>query len=280
MRQHCPRLAKVYYESALDERIQELNMQYVALTRAKNELYNIVVKKIAGETTVGEAEREFGKEKEKGKRKTRTKLKEPSPLDLFEAYECGKKAATAGHEPALLPTRPMTVILPKKGGFEFAREQEKNWTIGRRQDTGKGNLIHAILAEIEYFDEKTKNSLPDTVKSVLGRDAEKHDRSEFENMIRAFMNMPAVKVWFERARGREVKREAEFVGPDGSLCRMDRIVMDENDVTVIDFKTGEKLDYYEKQLRDYASLLRAVHSGKRIRLLLAFVDTGRVEEVS
>jgi hypothetical protein len=54
-------------------------------------------------------------------------------------------------------------------------------------------------------------------------------------------------------------------------------------VTLIDFKTGdrgEKLGYYEKQLRDYGSLLKAVHAGKSIRLLLAFVDTGRVEEVA
>ncbi|HEX7321129.1 MAG TPA: UvrD-helicase domain-containing protein [bacterium] len=288
MQEHSPRLTKVYYESTLDERIQELNVQYVALTRAKNELYNIVVRAIEDvsvDEPGGSAASEVKKEKEKGKRKTKAKAKveELGPLDLFETCEYGKKAAAAGPKAALPPAQPVSVILPKRGGFEFTQYQEKGWTVGRRQDTGKGDLIHAVLAEIEYFDERTEKSLPDLVKDVLCRGPEKYDQSEFSNAIRIFLNMPGVKPWFENAEGRAVQREAEFVGPDGSLCRMDRVVIDRDSVTLIDFKTGdrgEKLGYYEKQLRDYGSLLKAVHAGKSIRLLLAFVDTGRVEEVA
>jgi ATP-dependent helicase/nuclease subunit A len=291
--QSCnPRLQKVYYESNLDERIQELNLQYVALTRAKNELYNIVVRTIKQEAAAGtedklttgtDSEHVKRKRKAGAKAETETEPGELEPLDLFETCEHGKKGPAIRARAVFVPVQPLSVILPVKAGFEFAGDQEKGWTLGREQDTEKGDIIHAVLAEIEYYDEMAERSLPDLVKKVVGLCPVHYDAAEFENMIRSFLNASLVKPWFDRAKGRVVRREAEFAGPDGSLSRMDRLIVDQDAVTLIDFKTGEKgekLGYYEKQLRDYCAILKAVYPGRKIRGFLAFVDKGRVEEIA
>jgi ATP-dependent exoDNAse (exonuclease V) beta subunit len=63
---------------------------------------------------------------------------------------------------------------------------------------------------------------------------------------------------------------------------MDRVVIDNDGVTVIDYKTGkdkEALDNYRTQLKNYMSILRDVYTGKTVKGVIAFVDLAEVERI-
>lgn len=56
-------------------------------------------------------------------------------------------------------------------------------------------------------------------------------------VARYFNKAPAGEL-FDRKPGRRVYRETDFCDGTGRVFRMDRVVVDEDAVTVVDFKTG------------------------------------------
>jgi ATP-dependent exoDNAse (exonuclease V) beta subunit len=75
--------------------------------------------------------------------------------------------------------------------------------------------------------------------------------------------------------------EQELCDSSGKLVRVDRLVVDPLQVTVIDFKTGaEDPGRNEAQVRDYMAILSEVYPGKMVSALLAYVDLGTVRKIS
>ncbi len=100
-----------------------------------------------------------------------------------------------------------------------------------------------------------------------------HDNiRQLKNALTAFLTVPEIKQWFNPKAGRIVLNEQEFVDDDGRLYRMDRIVMDTDRVTVIDYKTGDDKAGYTEQLEKYVSILRSCYKEKDISGILAFID--------
>jgi len=63
---------------------------------------------------------------------------------------------------------------------------------------------------------------------------------------------------------------------------MDRVVIDDEGVTVIDYKTGKDksaLDKYKAQLTNYMSILSDVYAGKSVEGIIVFVDLAEVERM-
>ncbi len=86
--------------------------------------------------------------------------------------------------------------------------------------------------------------------------------------------------YFEAGPGRTILVEQEFCGPGGRLFRMDRVVVDPDLVTVIDYKTGPGVE--EEHLREvetYARILEAAWPGRRVQALLAYLDRHELRRV-
>jgi ATP-dependent exoDNAse (exonuclease V) beta subunit len=95
------------------------------------------------------------------------------------------------------------------------------------------------------------------------------------------LGTPEIADCFTPKAGRAILTEQELCDSDGRLVRMDRIVVDAGQVTVIDFKTGaEDPAPHEAQVRDYMRILSEVYPRKKIEALLAYVDLGTVRRIS
>jgi len=78
-------------------------------------------------------------------------------------------------------------------------------------------------------------------------------------------------------------REQEFSDGSGNLYRMDRVVIDKDNVTVIDFKTGKDRDSgetYVVQLKTYMKILREMYPDKAIEGIIAYVDSSEMRRIS
>jgi ATP-dependent exoDNAse (exonuclease V) beta subunit len=101
-----------------------------------------------------------------------------------------------------------------------------------------------------------------------------------KSVLLEFLRMHEIALFFTRVEGRKIMNEQEFVHSDGRLFRMDRIIVDQGTVTVLDFKTGEDKDTYADQVQGYMNILQNFYPDRSIRGLLAFVDRKKLSVVA
>lgn len=100
-------------------------------------------------------------------------------------------------------------------------------------------------------------------------------------LLRDFLSDPSVGVLFRTGGGR-VFTEYGIVDRWGRSQRIDRLIVEPEQVTVVDFKTSrhEDLSQAEAQVRGYIRLLREIFPGKKVRGVLAFIIEKEVTDVA
>ncbi|MEO9869206.1 UvrD-helicase domain-containing protein [Ekhidna sp.] len=135
----------------------------------------------------------------------------------------------------------------------------------------EGILLHQILSEIIHH-EDTKDVLDRYERSMQ---ITKEDRKRYETLITNLWKDETIKSWFN-GKG-EVKTEVVVLPKDGEVKRMDRVVIDGNKATVIDFKSGLPKSQDNKQLKEYTQLLTEM--GYRTEGYLLYLGSGEVREI-
>jgi RecB family exonuclease len=143
----------------------------------------------------------------------------------------------------------------------------------------RGDRIHAILSQIEYVDEHIENLLHVLIEQHAQNTAVEVDLYRLQNTLAGFLSSPEIMPWFTPQAGRTILNEQEFVSAEGGLFRMDRIVVDANTVTVIDFKTGDDKEGYTEQLQKYMNILKSYYPERSIQGILVFVDRKNIRMV-
>jgi ATP-dependent exoDNAse (exonuclease V) beta subunit len=101
-----------------------------------------------------------------------------------------------------------------------------------------------------------------------------------KSAILEFLLSPPVAPFFAVLDGRNIMNEQEFVSPEGRLFRMDRIVVDTDTVTVLDFKTGDDNEAYTHQLEGYIRILEDFYPGRAVHGVLAFVERKKLRVIA
>ena len=275
------RLRPIYQGRKADSGVQDLNVLYVISTRARHELYNLVVKKTRKTAPVS------------------AKLS-----DLFEDYRSASAPERPERKETGKPAAPVEIGLPaaeRDEAFEISKP-----THAGRFETAEGELVHEILSKIgtaTYFGEEHRSTgaqgcrsigaqehkstgggkTEDEVRELCRKYSVKYpfgfDEGKIVKTVSAFLALPEVRTWFEPREGREIFVEAEFIDKSGALFRMDRVIADKDGVTVIDYKTGgEDPDKYSAQMKNYLAITAEVYK-KPVRGFLAYVDLGKIRRV-
>lgn len=82
--------------------------------------------------------------------------------------------------------------------------------------------------------------------------------------------------WFETDW--EVKTEVPVLLTDGSLIRLDRVLLKNNEARILDFKTGKKSDQDKKQLHFYRNTLKKM-GYEKVTAHIAYLNPLEIEEV-
>jgi ATP-dependent exoDNAse (exonuclease V) beta subunit len=143
-------------------------------------------------------------------------------------------------------------------------------------ETAEGELVHAMLSGFKELPAALEPALNEAFDELAPGYPFKFDRAKVVGGLLAFLKNPEAAALFAAAPGRETLVEAEFIDKNGSLFRMDRVLVDADSVTVIDFKTGrENTAKYTAQMKNYLSIIAEVYN-KPAKALLAYVDLGKV----
>ncbi len=129
---------------------------------------------------------------------------------------------------------------------KVAPPDELYWqTKGEVSQRVKGNLIHEILSRIKTRKDVTKTLNLYLTKGII----DNKEQTELTTEINNIVNHPELKPFFNDSV--TVKNETEIVLQNGSLIRPDRIVINDDTVTIIDYKTGEEEKEHFRQVGEY-----------------------------
>ncbi|HXG38590.1 MAG TPA: UvrD-helicase domain-containing protein [Bacteroidota bacterium] len=236
-----------YYEHACAlAEVDDLNKLYVSLTRAKEEMYVVSVKRKRGDR--------------------------PSVFFPHDGYEVGTPTRKLVEEVA--GELPATILhLPTRGFAQTAGEAL------RLRETRRGELIHNVLSEIHYCDSELEKTLVAGLERWQRRMREPIDVAATVRLLVDFLQLPQVKPWFTETAGRSILNEQEIVDASGQLHRVDRIVVDQEAVTVLDYKTGEEQEEHHEQVRHYRQIVRELYPEKPVQGILLYLDRKIVREV-
>ncbi len=144
-------------------------------------------------------------------------------------------------------------------------------TYGAQMD--KGRLLHDVfrsmitMADLEHCMNTliTEGKLSET------------ERTHIIDMVYRALDNPTVCQWF--TPGLQVKTEAEILLPDGTIARPDRVVFNGTKVQVIDYKFGELASTkYRHQVLRYMEYLY-IMGYREVNGFLWYVTQNKVEEV-
>ena len=136
-----------------------------------------------------------------------------------------------------------------------------------------------MLSQVEFASADIEALISLSIKKIAGSWMQPADEAQLNSSVLEFLRSPEIAPFFARSESRKIMNEQEFVNPDGRLFRMDRIIVDADTVTVLDFKTGDDKDAYTDQVQGYINILQNFYPGRTIRGVLAFVDRKKLRVV-
>ena len=249
------KLRPVYEGRKTDSNVQDLNVLYVISTRARHELYNLFVKKLR-----------------------KTPAAEARLSDLFETYESGNKPRPPAEKSGTRkPAKPVDIV--SAGARPEGRFETLKPTYTSFFETAEGELCHDILARFIEVPADPEAGLARYFDELCPKYPFKFDKAKITKTLSAFLAMPEAKELFRGKPGRQVLTEAEFIDKSGALFRMDRVIIDNDRVTVADFKTGAgNAEKNAAQMKNYLDIVSEVYQ-KPAAGVLAYVDLKKVTEI-
>ena len=136
-----------------------------------------------------------------------------------------------------------------------------------------GILVHKILAEIQ-----SEKDIDKTISNYYFEGLySEHEKKKLEEEIRLLFLIPEVKYFFNGDWS--VKTEPEIIRPGGEILRPDRGLVKGNKAIVVDFKTGKESAVHTKQINRYAEVLLSMHYVD-VEKYLVYVNEKRVKKVT
>jgi ATP-dependent helicase/nuclease subunit A len=143
---------------------------------------------------------------------------------------------------------------------------------GKKQKINYGKLMHEVFENII-----TAADIPGAVRKMVteGKIPE-NESDEFEKRISSLVSSPGVTEWF--IAGNKVLTEAGILMPSGVLKRPDRVILKDGKTIIVDFKFGTENSHYTDQIRQYRSLIAGM-GYINIEAFIWYVDKNKIISV-
>lgn len=260
-----------YHQERLKALIDNLNMLYVAFTRASHDLWILAPKK--------------SKDKSKGDYTQMNDVLEvalsSTQFPLAESWSQSDMTFSYGQRDFRFNKQTGEHILPVRlEDFEESHWQEKlilkpvspsMMKVETRVKINTGIVIHNLLSRVRY--------LPDfkaALDEVTWEEAlSEQDIQHITSMLKASLKDERVRNWFSPEW--KVLNEATILSSEGEY-RPDRVMMKPSGIVIVDYKTGLQRDADQKQMRTYKSLIQEMEK-LPVKGYLWYIDLNEIQEI-
>ncbi len=244
--------ADYFKEEKYSVYLDNINLLYVALTRAKDAIYGFSVDNPRSENTIAGIL--------KNAILINSGFQEPSGLNLNSYYNREKHIFEFGEIPEnkretindidlvsstyKVSSELESLKLKLHGENYFSSDK-----VELRQKINYGKLMHEVFECIN-----TPADISFAVRRlVLEGKLSDEESTGIEARVNSLISTPQIADWFKP--GNEVMTEAGILMPSGYTRRPDRVIFKEGKTIIIDFKFGEENPHYFGQVNQYRHLL-------------------------
>jgi ATP-dependent exoDNAse (exonuclease V) beta subunit len=236
--------AQVFQQKKEEELLDNINILYVAMTRAEEQLYiissmNLTSKGEISQNNMSSFFLKFIEEKGLLNRHKNT-------------YEWGyeSRISSSGKKTQELKPIPLVQEVLNSESIKIAQRESLMWGTHQQKAIEYGNVIHEILSYI-----KTRNDIEWAISKALEIGLISVSQKEEVNIIiNQVCSHPELNLFFDETN--KTLNEQTILRKSDSIIKPDRIVFtQQNQAMLLDYKTGEPNLKHQKQLEVYETAL-------------------------
>ena len=249
--------ALLYHEHRQTLELDNLNLLYVALTRAVEQLYIFSEKPADSKDddlkTYNDLFSAFLKQQKRWNSER-------------SIYEFGSSERTLQAKEASVSSQISPSYIssyPQAHNLHIITSDTMLWETEIQQAISAGNLLHDTMAQI-----KNKDDFPVVFENLKERSILSPEEYKIlKNTVVRIVEHPELKDFFEFSEG--VKVESDIITSSGSILRPDRLnFRNDNSVTIIDYKSGTPMYQHEDQINGYAQALEEMNYSISEKILI------------
>ncbi|WP_179317242.1 UvrD-helicase domain-containing protein [Winogradskyella undariae] len=248
--------------------LDSINLMYVVLTRAVEQLYIITKKDVNAKGVVN-------KDTYAGMF-INFLIKENKWTDSQLNYSFGIMVPNQKVVEVETPVEQFKMIsVPKEvHNLNIVTKSGLLWDTEQEAAIERGNLVHLILSKI-----KTIEDIDSAFNELLiSGDITTKNTDELKTLVLSVMEHVKLSKYFQNDF--QIYNERDIIPLSGKILRPDRLNINfNNEVTIIDYKTGEQKSSHAAQLNDYESVLNDMNLKVTHKILVYLNDTIEVIEV-
>ncbi len=258
--------AKAYYREKMSAYLDNLNLLYVAFTRAEDYLIGYGLKQKDKTNRVsdvlyqllGSVESLSSGWDEESMIFSCGEMKQPIKPDIRQP----------NNKPTIYVSHDWNEKLKVKyrATSFFGDEDEK------MKGVNFGNLLHELMSRVVTLDQLPKALQAMYYEGMINTD----QMLKLEDTTKEISSHPVVSTWFDPQW--EVKTEVPILPISGEMSRLDRVMIDGQKAVVVDYKTGDRSPKYAKQVANYKKLLSEM-GYEEVKGYLLYVDEMDIVEV-
>jgi ATP-dependent exoDNAse (exonuclease V) beta subunit len=236
--QYGEKASELYFIKSQEELLDNINILYVALTRAEEQLYII-------------SNRNFTAKGELTNNMSSYFIKYLMQKQLFDnriaEYEFGNPAKLSPDGVVEKEQQNIKVVGHRFSprGVKIAQRESLMWGTTRLKAIEFGNVMHEILSFI-----RTEHDIPIAlVRAVEDGLIVRSQQDEVEKTLRAIIFHPELIIFF--AEDNLIYNEQSIIRHEVQTIKPDRVAVKGNTALLLDYKTGTHQPKYEAQLASY-----------------------------
>lgn len=240
--QYGEKASELYAIKSQEELLDNINILYVALTRAEEQLHII-------------SNRNFTSRGELTNNMSSYFIKYLMSKQLFNndvaEYEFGNSVKLSGYRELEAPQQTIKVVKERFNprAVKIAQRESLMWGTSRLQAIEFGNVMHEILSFIKTENDIQLAIIKATEEGLIVRS----QQDEVEKTLKSVIFHPELNVFF--ATDNTIFNEQSIIRNDVQTIKPDRVAIKGNTALLLDYKTGAHLKKYEAQLASYQKAL-------------------------
>jgi len=251
---------RIYNSHKSEQELDNINLLYVTLTRAIEQLYVISKKEISSQGTISE------------KKYSGLFINYLSYKGLWNdsdiSYSFGKpeKSARQDTHKRLLQEQEFISSSKEDHNIKIVTNSGYLWDSGQEEAIEKGNLIHNIMSKINI-----KEDVDFAINDFLEASTVNQEQSDLlKKIIFEIIEHPKLTDCFNSDH--IIYNECDIITKQGQILRPDRVIINsKKEAIIMDYKTGKADNSHTQQLISYQDVLESMNL-KVIKKFLVYIN--------
>ncbi len=260
---------RLYNKHKSEQELDNINLIYVTLTRAIEQMYIISTKDISSKG-VANSKKYSGLLINYLQNKGIWNESE----DHYSFGNSEKTSEDIVNDKRILLHKEFISTAKENHNIKVITKSGLLWDTHQQKAIEKGNLIHDIMAQIKTSDD-VDFVIDDFLKSSMINNEQAIAIGE---TIKNLLIHPKLQDYY--TANYTIYNERDIISKDGIIIRPDRIVINsKNEAVIIDYKTGEQDKKHEQQLQSYQDVLEAMKISVQKKILIYINDDILVKDI-